>query len=84
MGKGNVAKPSTSQVITSTGPCLGTRSQTKNWPKATVLLMTWDLAEELQAIEQETFDDGHSSEVTHESDLEQEDSENSLTEDEEQ
>ena len=49
-----------------------------------LLPMIQDLAEELHAIEQETFDDGHSSEVTQESDLEQEDSKNSMTEDEEQ
>ena len=46
--------------------------------------MIQDLAEELQAIEQESLNDGHDSEVTQESDLEQEDSEISLTEDEEQ
>ena len=40
--------------------------------------------EELQAIEQESLDDGHNSEVIQESDLEQEDSETSMTEDEEQ
>ena len=41
-----------------------------------------DLAEELQVIEQESLNDGHDSEVTQESDLEQEHSEISLTEDE--
>ena len=41
------------------------------------------MAEELQAIEQESLNDGHHSEVTQENDLEQEDSETSLTEDEE-
>ena len=46
--------------------------------------MIQDLAEELQAIEQESFSDGHDSEITQESDLEQEDSEINLTEDEEQ
>ena len=46
--------------------------------------MIQDLAEELQVIEQESLNDGHDSEVTQESDLEQEDSEISLTEDEEQ
>ena len=42
-----------------------------------------DLAEELQVIEQESLNDAHDSEVTHESDLEQEDSEISLTVDKE-
>ena len=44
--------------------------------------MMQDLAEELQAIEQESLDDGHNSEVTQESDLE--DSETSMTKDEKQ
>ena len=38
--------------------------------------------EELQAIEKESPDGDHDSEATQESDLEQEDSENCLTEDE--
>ena len=46
--------------------------------------MIQDLAEELQAIEQESLNDGHVFEVTQESDLEQEDSKISLAEDEEQ
>ena len=41
-----------------------------------------ELTEELQAIEQESPSDEHDSEATQESDLEQEDSENCLTEDE--
>ena len=41
-----------------------------------------ELTEELQAIEQESPNDDHDSEVTQESDLEQEDSENYLMEDE--
>ena len=45
--------------------------------------MTQDLAEEVKTIEQESLDDGHNSEVTQESDLEQEDSETRMTEDEE-
>ena len=35
---------------------------------------------ELQAIEQESIDDGHNSEATQKSDLEEEDSEGSVTE----
>ena len=46
--------------------------------------MMQDLVEELQAIEQESLYDCHNSEATQESDLEQEDSETSMTEDEEQ
>ena len=46
--------------------------------------MIQDLADELQTIEQESLNDGHESEVTQESDLEQEDSKASMTEDEEQ
>ena len=46
--------------------------------------MIQDLVEELQTIEQESLNNGHDSEVTHESDLEQEDSETSMMEDEEQ
>ena len=46
--------------------------------------MIQDLAEELQTIEQESLDDGHNSEVTQENDLEKENSETSMTEDEEQ
>ena len=59
------------------------RYKTKDQPKVTVTMIQ-DLAKELQTIEQESLDDGHNSEVTQESDLEQEDSETSMTEDEEQ
>ena len=46
--------------------------------------MLQDLVGGLQAIEQESLDDGHNSEVTQGSDLKEEDSENSMTEVEEQ
>ena len=46
--------------------------------------MLQDLAGELQAIEQESLDNGHNSEFTQESGLEQEDSEDSMTEVEDQ
>ena len=46
--------------------------------------MIQDLAEKLQVKEQESINDGHDSEVTQESDLEQEDSEITLTEHKEQ
>ena len=59
------------------------RDKTKDRPKVTVTLIQ-HLAEALQALKQESLNDGHDSEVTQGSDLEQEDSEISLTEDEEQ
>ena len=46
--------------------------------------MIHKLTEELQSIDQESLNDEHESEVTQESDLEQEDSEEYLTETEEQ
>ena len=46
--------------------------------------MIQELTEELQLIDQESLNDEHESEVTQESDLEQEDSEDYLTEMEEQ
>ena len=78
-----MVKPSTSKTVTSTGPSTNPRDKTQDRPKVTVAMIQ-DLAEELQAIEQESFNDGHDSEVTQESDLEEEDSEISITEDEEQ
>ena len=83
IGKKNVAKPSTSKTVTSTNPSTNPRDKTKDKPKVTVTMIQ-DMAEELQNIEQESLDDGHNSEVTQDSDLEQEDSETSMTEDEEQ
>ena len=59
------------------------RDKSKDQPKVTVTMIQ-GLAEELQAIEQESLDNGQNSEVTQESDLEQEDCETSMTEDEEQ
>ena len=46
--------------------------------------MIQDLVAELQAVKQESLNDGHDLKVTQESDLEQEDSKTSITEDEEQ
>ena len=80
-GRKNAAKPSTSKTITSTSPSMNPRDN--NWPMVTVTMLQ-DLAEELQAIDQESLDDDHHSEVTQESDLEQKDSEDSMTEVEEQ
>ena len=56
-GKKNVAKPSTSKPVTSTSPAMNPRDKAKDWPKVTVTMIQ-DLAEELQAIEQESLDNG--------------------------
>ena len=82
-GRKNVVKPSTSKTVTSTVPSINPRDKTKDRPKVNVPLIQ-DLAEELQALEQESVHNGHDSEITQEIDLQQEDSETSLTEDEEQ
>ena len=78
-GKGNAAKPSTSKTATSTSLSTSLRDKTKDWPMVTVTMLQ-DFAGELQVIEQESLDDGHNSEATQESDLEQEDSEDSMME----
>ena len=80
-GRKNAVKPSTLGVVTSAGPSANLRDRTKDRSKVTAALIQ-ELTEELQAIEQESLNEGHDSEVTQESDLEQEDSEISLTEDE--
>ena len=82
-GKEIVAKPSSSKIVTSTISSMNPRDKAKDWPKVTVTMIQ-DLAEGLQTIEQESLDNGHNSEVTKESNLKQEDSETSMTEDEEQ
>ena len=46
-----------------------------------IAAMIQELTEELQAIEQESLNNGQDSEATQEGDLEQEDSENCLTDD---
>ena len=74
-------KASTSGVVTPTGPSSNLRSKIQDKAKVTAALIQ-ELTEELQAIEQESLNDGHDSEATQESDLEQEDSENYLTGDE--
>ena len=78
-GKGNAAKPTISMTKTSTSPSSNLRDKTKDHPVVTVIMLQ-DLAGELQAIEQESLDDGHNSEATQESDLEEEDSEGSMAE----
>ena len=78
-----MVKPPTSKAVTSAGPSISPKDKNKDKPKITVAMIQ-DLAEELQAIEQESLNDGHDSEVTQESELEQVDSEIILTEDKEQ
>ena len=68
-------------MVASTGPSRNLRGRTKDRAKVTTALIQ-ELTEKLQAIEQESPNDEHDSEATQESGLEQEDSENCLTEDE--
>ena len=77
--KRDAPKPSKSKTTISTSPTTNLRGKTKDGPVVTVTMLQ-DLTGELQAIEQESLDDGHNSEATQESDLEQEDSEDSMTE----
>ena len=68
---------------TSTGPSSNLRN--KIWDKAKVTAaLIHELTEELQSIDQESLKDEHESEVSQESDLELEDSEEYLTETEDQ
>ena len=64
--------------MTPAGPSSNLRSKIQDKAKVTAALIQ-ELTEELQAIEQESLNDEHDSEGTQESDLEQEDSENCLT-----
>ena len=82
-GKGNVAKLTTSMTKTSTSASTNLRDKAKDCPVVTVTMLQ-DLVGELQAIEQESLDDSQNSGATRESDLEQEDSEDSMTEVEDQ
>ena len=76
-------KPTTSTANVSAGPAANTKAKTKDQPVVTVHMLQ-DLMGELQAIEQESLDDDHNSEVTQGSDLEGEDSESNMTDIEEQ
>ena len=78
-GKGNAAKPTTSTTKRSTNPSTNLRDKAKDCPVVTDTILQ-DLAGKLQAIEQESLDDGHNSKATQESDLEEEDSKGSMTE----
>ena len=79
-GKKNAVKASMSGVMTPAGPSSNLRSKLHDKAKVTAAMIQ-ELMEELQAIEQESLNDEQDSEATQESDLEQEDSENCLTDD---
>ena len=81
--KKDAAKPSTSKTTASTSPFTSLRHTDKDQPVVTVTVLQ-DLTGELQAMEQESLENGHNSEATQESDLKQEDSKESMTEDEDQ
>ena len=78
-GKKSVVKTSAS-ATTLASPSANLRSKLHDKTKHTAALIQ-EITEELQAIEEESLNDEHESEVTQESDLEQEDSDNYLTED---
>ena len=93
VGKGKGVKPtdkgkkhvviSTSGMVTSAGPSSNLRSKLHDKAKVTAAMIQ-ELTEELQAIDQESVNDEQCSKVTQESDLEQEDSKNYLTDNEDQ
>ena len=80
-GKKNAVRTSTSGVVTSDGPSVYLRSKLHDKVKVTAAMIQ-ELTEELQAIDHKFLDDDQDSEATQESDLEQEDSENYLTDEE--
>ena len=82
-GKKHAVKASMSCAVTSAGPSSNLRSKLHDKAKVTAAMIQ-ELMEELQAIDQESLNDEQGSEAMQESDLEQEDSENYLTDDEEQ
>ena len=82
-GKKNAIKASTSGVVTSAGPSSNLRSKLYDKVKVTTAMIQ-ELMEEIQAMDQESLNDEQDSEATQESDLEQQDSENCLTDDGEQ
>ena len=77
--KKNVAKTSAS-VANLASPSANLRSKLQDKAKHTAVLVQ-EITEELQAIEEESFNDEHDSEATQESNLEQKDSDNYLTND---
>ena len=68
---------------TSTGPSSNLRNKLRDKAKVTATMIQ-ELTEELQSIDQESINDEPDSEITQDSDLEQEDSEDCLTDVEEQ
>ena len=82
-GKKPAVKTSTPCVVTSAGPSSNLRSKLHDKAKA-MAAMIQELMEDLPAIDQESLTDEQDSEATQGSDLEQEDSKNYLTDDEEQ
>ena len=79
-GKKNVVK-TTAIATTLANPSANIRSKLQDKAKHTAALIQ-EIMEELQVIEEESLNDEHDSEATQESDLEQEDSDNYLTDDE--
>ena len=79
-GKKNVVK-TTASATSLASPSANLRSKLHDKAKHTAMLIQ-EIMEELQAIEEESVNDEHDSEATQESDLEQEDSDNYLTDDE--
>ena len=76
-------KASTSGAVTSAGPSSNLRSKLQDQARVTTAMIQ-ELTDELQAIEQESQNDEPGLEATQESNLEQEDSEDCLTDAEEQ
>ena len=74
---------STSGVVTSAGPSSNLRSKLHDKSKVTAT-MVQELIEELKAIDHDSLNDEQGSKATQESDMEQEDSENYLTDNEDQ
>ena len=81
-GKKPAVKTSTC-AVTSAGPSSNLRSKLCDKAKVTAAMIQ-ELMEDLQAIDEESLKDEQDSEATQGSDLEQEDSKNYLTDDEEQ
>ena len=77
--KKNVAKTSASAANLAS-PSANLRNKLQDKVKHTAALVQ-EIMEELQAIEEESLNDDHNSEATQESDLEQEDSNNNPTDD---
>ena len=77
--KKNVAKTSAS-AANATSPSANLRNKLQDKVKHMAVLVQ-EIMEELQAIEEESLNDDCNSEATHESDLEQEDSDNNPTDD---